>query len=831
MALDIVTLQLAKKYTDTEVAGGGAIRGKNCVVSDISAITGGHRVTFEWVLDNGTVQTGTMDVMDGEDGSQGETGLGVKSVAVNNSNHLIVTFDDDTTEDAGEIKDVSTSFDKITDVDLSNLQDGQILKYNATTQKWENASAGSVDTNLVDLNDVNVESPTDGQIIAWDSASGRWVNVDNAPTITIDSEPTAESTNAVSSGGVYTALSGKVDAVSGKVLSDNNYSDADAAAVAALGTAASLNVAASGDAATTEVVKGDDTRLTDSRNAADVYSWAKESTKPTYTASEVGAVATTVVGVANGVAELDSAGKVPSAQLPSYVDAVVEGYLYNGTFYEDAQHTTAITPSTGVIYVDLVSNNTYRWGGSAYVEISESLALGETSTTAYRGDHGKANADAITAIKDGTTIDSFGDVETALADKISKSQTAGLVKNDGTIDTNSYATTSQLPDITGKADKVTSATSGNFAGLDSNGNLTDSGSKASDFATASSVHSIPSGGTSGQVLAKNSGTDYDVTWVNQSGGGDEGEMLTGTLLAASWSNNTQTVSVTGLMSSDIGSIGILNTATSAQIEAAQAAVITPTTVSNGTVTFTCINTPSIDIPFGVLVTGSSPDSGIPDGGTTGQVLQKKSNTDLDVEWGTVTSVPAGGTTGQVLSKHSNTDGDVEWTSPADTSKMYSTDDTAFTDIVDGDYIPVYDSSATTKKKSLWSNIKSLLKTYFDTLYQPKFFYSESEQVVGTWITGKPLYQKTINFGSLPNNSNKTVAHNIAKVNQVVSINAFGYNGTGTSRTYWNIPYTANGAITDQVMMYIDPTNINIATKKDMTSSGCYVTLQYTKTTD
>ena len=80
MGLDIVTLQLSKKYTDAEVAGGGAIKGKNCVISDISAITGGNRVTFQWTLDNGTVQTGTMDVMDGD---KGDTGLGIKAVAIN----------------------------------------------------------------------------------------------------------------------------------------------------------------------------------------------------------------------------------------------------------------------------------------------------------------------------------------------------------------------------------------------------------------------------------------------------------------------------------------------------------------------------------------------------------------------------------------------------------------------------------------------------------------------------------------------------------------------------------------------------------------------------
>ena len=57
---------------------------------------------------------------------------------------------------------------------------------------------------------------------------------------------------------------------------------------------------------------GNDSRLTDSRNAKDVYSWAKASSKPTYTASEVGAIASTLKGTANGVAELDANGKVPS---------------------------------------------------------------------------------------------------------------------------------------------------------------------------------------------------------------------------------------------------------------------------------------------------------------------------------------------------------------------------------------------------------------------------------------------------------------------------------------------------------------------------------------
>lgn len=175
-----------------------------------------------------------------------------------------------------------------------------------------------------------------------------------------------------------------------------------------LGTASELDVAESGNASTTQVVKGNDTRLSDSRNAADVFPWAKANTKPSYTASEVGAIASSEKGSNNGVAELDATGKVPSSQLPSYVDDVLE--------YASLSALPA-TGDSGKIYVALDTNKTYRWSGSSYVEISESLALGETSTTAYAGNKGKANADAIAAIKDGTSIDSFGDVETALGNK------------------------------------------------------------------------------------------------------------------------------------------------------------------------------------------------------------------------------------------------------------------------------------------------------------------------------------------------------------------------------------------------------------------------------
>ena len=77
-------------------------------------------------------------------------------------------------------------------------------------------------------------------------------------------------------------------------------------------------------------------------------------------------------GSAGGVASLDNTGKVPSSQLPSYVDDVVEGYYYNGKFYTDSAHTQLITPETGKIYVDIDTSKAYRWSGSTYVEISQS---------------------------------------------------------------------------------------------------------------------------------------------------------------------------------------------------------------------------------------------------------------------------------------------------------------------------------------------------------------------------------------------------------------------------------------------------------------------------
>lgn len=194
--------------------------------------------------------------------------------------------------------------------------------------------------------------------------------------------------------------------------------------------------------------------------ASDVYTWAKAPTKPSYSKGEVGlgnvdntadsaksVKYATSAGSAGAVAWANVSGKpttfapsahnhndlyyqksevdgklsgkaasshkhgaaditsvnasaitgvIAAANLPSFVDDVLEGYYGpDGVFYKNhdastGKYSDAYTGETGKIYVNINDNKTYRWSGSAYVVISETIALGETSSTAYRGDRGAA---------------------------------------------------------------------------------------------------------------------------------------------------------------------------------------------------------------------------------------------------------------------------------------------------------------------------------------------------------------------------------------------------------------------------------------------------------
>ena len=254
--------------------------------------------------------------------------------------------------------------------------------------------------------------------------------------------------------------------------------------------------------------------------------------------------------------------------------------------------------------VIMLNDIEYGGGGGGGGASSESIAPIEQSTTASQayevGDllfYDDILYKVTSAISQGETIIISGastnviqtDIDTELKNKIKVSSTAGLVKNDGTIDTNSYATTTQLAD---KTDKVANATNGNLAGLDSNGNLTDSGVVATD------------------VIQK-------------------------------------VATATGLLRDD---------------------------------------------------------------------------------------------------------GTVDTSTYATTTNAYLVNDIAETTLDDADYVPFYDTSATAKRKTLWSNIKSVLKTYFDTLYSNKISSPTAGKFVTTNSNGELISSDT-SWDSLKDNFN------------------------------------------------------------------------------
>lgn len=174
------------------------------------------------------------------------------------------------------------------------------------------------------------------------------------------------------------------------------------------------------------------------------------------------------VSVSGDIPVLDDQGKIPSSFLPSYVDDCVE---YEGL------DTFPIPGESGKIYIDTENNTTYRWAGSEYVSIDKTIALGETSSTAYAGDKGKALADLVANTSNASATLSLGnsvkvatvngkDITIALPSSISWNN----VSDKPTIPSNTnqltngagYITSSGS--ITGNAATATTATNSNQLG-------------------------------------------------------------------------------------------------------------------------------------------------------------------------------------------------------------------------------------------------------------------------------------------------------------------------------------------------------------------------------
>ena len=190
-----------------------------------------------------------------------------------------------------------------------------------------------------------------------------------------------------------------VEKEDGKGLSTNDYTTAEKDKLAGIAAGAEVNVqsdwnATSGDAmiknkptipSKTSQLTNDSGFLTEfTESDPTVPAWAKAASKPSYTPAEIGAVAESAVGAASGVCPLDANQKVPAANLPSYVDDVIESYARSGQtalsqnwLATGSASGTVITPEAGKIYVlmadsgDYAANSQFRWGGTAYVKLND----------------------------------------------------------------------------------------------------------------------------------------------------------------------------------------------------------------------------------------------------------------------------------------------------------------------------------------------------------------------------------------------------------------------------------------------------------------------------
>lgn len=165
-------------------------------------------------------------------------------------------------------------------------------------------------------------------------------------------------------------------------------------------------------------------------------------------------------GVANGVASLDAEGKVPSAQLPSYVDDVIESYIVSGStalsagWLSKTNGGTALTPEKGKIYLIMTSgayqNKQYRWGGSTYVLCNPS------DVNSVNGMTGVVTLKKLTIQKNGTQV---GDTFNGTTDEIINitvptnnnqlTNGAGYITSAGSITGNAATATKATQDSSG----------------------------------------------------------------------------------------------------------------------------------------------------------------------------------------------------------------------------------------------------------------------------------------------------------------------------------------------------------------------------------------------
>ena len=184
---------MLKSYINQTLVGMGALKGAPCTVKSVEEDPGVHVITMEWTDNDGNKQTKSITVLDGTNGTNGFSPEITVKTATDSTYILTITTIDgsyDTPNLKGGGSGGASSMEDLSDVELTNLANGQILKWDSTESKWVNVSLGNA----------------------------AYKNSTNAVT--------EESTDLLESGAAFSALADKVDKENGKGLSTNDFTNA-----------------------------------------------------------------------------------------------------------------------------------------------------------------------------------------------------------------------------------------------------------------------------------------------------------------------------------------------------------------------------------------------------------------------------------------------------------------------------------------------------------------------------------------------------------------------------------------------------------------------------
>lgn len=330
-------------------------------------------------------------------------------------------------------------------------------------------------------------------------------------------------------------------------------------------------------------------------------------------------------GNAGRFLQVDENGQVVAVRSSAEND-VIDGYYFAGVFYEDEQHTVTITGTEGVIYIDVATNTQYRWNGTQYVPLSADLsgyptkaqAVGSIELTMNSStyvltlqaknvngenvgtaqtvdlplesvvmdiDYDDNNKELVITLNNGnTTRVDISDIVEGLQQTITSTNKLSADLVDDTNSTNKFVTSTEKTQIS------TNAT--NIAGLQSSKQnvITSSAKLDADLVddTSSTNKFVSSAEKTSWNSKANKSTIADYT-----------------LVANGWSNNSQTISITGKTANNNARVSNSNTGTDAQVLANSQAIADANIykiTDNGTsLTFVCETTPTDDITIQVEV--------------------------------------------------------------------------------------------------------------------------------------------------------------------------------------------------------------------------------------